>query len=327
MYNRHDMRALLIYNAAAGQRDLRGAVHEVAAFLRASGWDLQLRETSRRGDATLFARAAVDSGLDVVLTAGGDGTINETLNGLAYSPVALGVLPTGTANVWAQEIGLPVPRLLSPDLNPLLSSARQLAEGLVRTIDLGRAGSRYFMMYGSVGFDADIVRDMETQTDLKAQLGGWAYYLAGAAAAWRFRGIQTTLVIDGRRLRRNIWAVMAANTQLYGGIMRIAADARADDGLLDIVVVEGHGPLATLRHYAGFILRGLWADPQVETYRARSVEVRTRRPMPVQLDGDLAGTTPVTISIAPLALRVLVPRHAPLRIFSHANSIRVDSVS
>src|SRR5437660_1028505 len=105
------MRALLVYNAAAGQRDWRAAVADAAAYLRSVGWEIRLRETERRGDATMFAREAVGEGLDAVLVAGGDGTINETLNGLAHTQVVLGVLPAGTTNVWAQEIGLSVPRV------------------------------------------------------------------------------------------------------------------------------------------------------------------------------------------------------------------------
>lgn len=309
------MRAMLIYNAAAGQRELGPIVSEAADALRARGWQVDLRLTGERAHATRLAREAVATGLGAVLVAGGDGTINEAINGLAHSPVALGVLPTGTANVWAQEIGLPIPNLFNGDAAPLLACANLLAEGEIRPLDLGLIGERFFMLYGSVGFDAHVVGQIEANKDLKAQLGGLAYYLAGAAAAWQFNGTRTRLTIDGKQVRRNIWAVMAANTQLYGGVMRIAADALADDGQLDIVVVEGYGPLATLRHYASFILRGIWADPQVEVFRGRRVEIRTRRPLPVQVDGDAAGVTPVTIRVAPAALNVIVPRGAPLRIF------------
>ncbi|MCA1553155.1 MAG: diacylglycerol kinase family lipid kinase, partial [Chloroflexi bacterium] len=152
------MRAMLIFNPAAGQRDLRAALDEVNTYLISIGWQVCVRETQARGDATVLARDAVADGADVVFAAGGDGTINEVVNGLAHSHVALGVLPTGTANVWAQEIGLPVPRLLNPDPNPLLSGATRLANGHVHEMDLGKAGSRYFMLYGSVGFDAQVVR-------------------------------------------------------------------------------------------------------------------------------------------------------------------------
>jgi diacylglycerol kinase family enzyme len=241
------------------------------------------------------------------------------VNGLAHSPVALGVLPTGTANVWAQEIGLPVPRLLSADPNPLLTCIKQLAADETRTMDLGRLNGRYFMLYGSVGFDAHIVREMDQQPDMKARLGGMAYLVAGAVAAWNFIGTRALIVVDGKKLRRRIWAVMAANTQLYGGVMRIAADARADDGLLDVVVVEGHGPVATLRHFAGFLLQGYWADPQVELIRCRSVEVFPHHPLPVQVDGDSVGSTPARIEAVPRALRVLLPRGAALPIFTESS--------
>ncbi|MBI1802380.1 MAG: diacylglycerol kinase family lipid kinase, partial [Chloroflexi bacterium] len=313
------VRAVLIYNPAAGQRDQRAAVEEAAEHLRSRGWIVTLRETQKPGDAQAYAREAVAAGLDAVIVAGGDGTINEAVNGLAYSEVALGVLPSGTANVWAQEIGLPVPRLLNPDPHPLLTCAAQLADGVVRAMDLGRASGRHFMLYGSIGYDAHIVQQMDSSPSaiaLKQQLGGAAYYLMGFRAAWSFTGRRAVIVIDGTRLRRRIWSVMAANTQLYGGVIRIAADARADDGWLDIVVVRGHGLLATARHFASFIFRGLWADPQVEVYRARTAEVYTRKPLPVQVDGDTAGQTPVKFEVAPKAIRVLVPRGAPPRIFT-----------
>lgn len=311
---------MLIFNAAAGQRELSAIVAEVATALRDRGWEIDLRLTSERAHATLLAREAVALGLDAVLVAGGDGTINEAINGLAHSAVALGVLPTGTANVWAQEIGLPIPNLFIGDASALLAAASLLADGEIRMLDLGQIGERFFMLYGSVGFDAHVVGQIEAQKDLKSQLGGMAYYLAGAAAAWQFSGTRTWLTIDGRQIQRSIWAVMAANTQLYGGVMRIAADALADDGLLDIVVVEGYGPWATLRHYASFILRGIWADPQVEVFRGRRLDIHTRQPMPVQVDGDAAGMTPITIRVVPAALKVIVPKGIAHRIFGqHAS--------
>src|SRR5712692_6529087 len=126
-------RALLIYNPAAGQRDQRAAIDAAVAHLRSRDWQVIVRQTRGRGDATTYAREAAADQMDVVLAAGGDGTINEALNGLAYTNVALGVLPIGTANVWAQEIGLPVPRLLSAAPDQLLTSVRRLADGTVRT--------------------------------------------------------------------------------------------------------------------------------------------------------------------------------------------------
>jgi YegS/Rv2252/BmrU family lipid kinase len=310
------MRAYLIYNPTAGQRDWRDALNEVVGYLRSLSWDVAMHETYGRGDATTYARQAVADKADVVWVAGGDGSINEVVNGLAYTNVALAVLPTGTANVWAQEIGLPLPNLLNLAVNPFLQGAHQLVEGTTRVMDLGKINDRYFMLYGSVGFDAHIVETMEGQKELKKRIGGLAYYISGVAAAWNFIGTRATLYVDGKRLKRRIWAVMAANTQLYGGVIRVADQAIADDGWLDLVIIQGHGPLATLRHYSSFVLRGAMKDPQIEHLRVRAVRITTRQAMPVQMDGDLAGKTPITIEVAPKALRVLVPTSTPLKIFS-----------
>src|SRR5207244_12357945 len=108
---------------------------------------------------------------------------------------------------------------------------------------LGTLNGRYFMLYGSVGFDAHIVREMEQQRDLKARLGGLAYFIAGAAAAWNFIGTRTLIVADGKKMRRRIWAVMAANPQLYGGLLSVAAVAHDTQGMLDLGRVEGTGRL------------------------------------------------------------------------------------
>ncbi len=308
-------RAWIIYNPAAGQRNLREAVSGVAAFMRERGWQADLRETGARGHATAIAREAAAAGIEAVFVAGGDGTLNEALNGLAYSQTALGVLPTGTANVWAQEIGLPVLHALAADPAVLLTCARLQTEGSVRSIDLGRVGERYYLLYASVGFDAHIVHRMESLQEFKHRAGALAYYLSAASAAWTFRGVRALIRIDGRLVRRRIWVVMAANTQLYGGVVRIASEAYADDGMLDVVIIEGSGLLGALWNLIGYARRGVWPDPHVNVLRGSSVEVRTARPMPVQLDGDPHGLAPVRFESAPAALRVWVPRQTPLRIF------------
>lgn len=309
------MRAWIIYNPAAGQRDLRDAVSSVSALMRERGWQAELRETGGRGDATAIAREAVASGIDSVFVAGGDGTLNEALNGLAHSQTALGVLPTGTANVWAQEIGLPVLHALAADPAILLTCARMQIEGSVRSIDLGRVGERYYLLYASVGFDAHIVHRMESLQEFKHRAGALAYYVSAVSAAWTFRGVRALISVDGRAMQRRIWVVMAANTQLYGGVVRIASEAYADDGLLDVVIIEGSGLLGALWNLVGYVRRGVWHDPQVKVLRGRSVEVRTARPMAVQLDGDPHGQSPARLESVPGALRVWVPRNAAQRIF------------
>jgi len=190
------------------------------------------------GHASRLATTAVGAAVDDIVCVGGDGTLNEVVNGMAHSSVALGVLPTGTANVWAQEIGLPVPRLLSSDPNPLLTCIKQLADGETRTMDLGKINGRYFMMYGSVGFDAHVVHEMEQQSDLKARLGGIACPV-DMATARRHRGL------EGLKQRVEVrYRVLADRAARFAH--RLVA-GKAGDGALpatgvDVVMVRLKGP-------------------------------------------------------------------------------------
>ncbi len=145
-------RAMIIFNPAAGQAgSLQGDLEASCDLLNEYGWQVELRPTQAAGDGTRIAREAAQAGYDAVIAAGGDGTINEIVNGLAGSQTALGVLPVGTVNVWAREIGLPLqPR----------ATTEALLRTHVRSIDLGRAGDRYFLLMAGVGFDAAVVNEV-----------------------------------------------------------------------------------------------------------------------------------------------------------------------
>ena len=135
------MRAMLVLNPTAGQLWLNRQIEEAIQYLQQHGWRVDLRTTEKAGDATSFTREAVDRSYDIVIAAGGDGTINEVINGgLVGSDVSLGLLPTGTTNVFALEVGIPVSNPLH--LRPILDSARVLVEGRVQRIDVGQAKDR-----------------------------------------------------------------------------------------------------------------------------------------------------------------------------------------
>ncbi|HID88010.1 MAG TPA: diacylglycerol kinase family lipid kinase [Anaerolineae bacterium] len=309
------MKAQLILNPAAGYRGALRDLQQAIEHLEGRGWGIALRETRGRGDATTYAREAVAAGCQAVVVVGGNGTINEAVNGLAGSDVALGVLPMGTGNVWAAEIGLvPIPTPLHrPDL---LASARALTKGRIRRVDLGRAGDRYFLLWAGVGIDAQVTQGVEAEPRvMKRRLGPWAYGLAGLAIAWSFVGTRATLLLDGQEVRHRVILILISNAQLYAGMMRVAAKARLDDGLLDVCCFKGHGFLSTLRHLASVVTRHHLRDPQVAYYRARRIVVRTSRPLPVQVDGDPIGATPMAFEVVPRALKVILPPNAPQELF------------
>jgi YegS/Rv2252/BmrU family lipid kinase len=305
-----DARALIVFNPIAGQAE--SFQQELAASVevwREHGWRVTTQPTSASGDGTRIAAAAAGEDYDLVVAAGGDGTINEVVNGLAGTRTALGTLPVGTVNVWAREIGLPLqPRV----------AAIALTRAAVHQIDLGRAEQRYFLLMAGVGFDAAVVA--EVRSPEKRRLGIIAYALRAAKIALRYRGERVRLSLDGRRTAGRALLVVIGNSQLYGGVMRITAHAVIDDGLLDVCVIKGRTLRSAPLRALSILLRRYNTDPAIEYHRARSVLVESRHPMPVQVDGDRIGMTPMTFAVASGALRVLLPPDAPadlLRAVAH----------
>lgn len=308
------MRAYLIWNPMAGQRDARRPLEEAMEVLAGAGWSLRLLETERPGDGTQLARQACADGAQVVIAAGGDGTVNEVANGLVGTGVALGVLPAGTGNVWAKELGLP--GWLPPYRRALREAAQGLLDSSVRSIDVGLANGRYFMLWAGVGFDAEVAHEVEPMVDVRRRLGNVLYAISGLGVALNFAGSRATVVIDGRVLRRRLVMVIISNVQLYGGgLFRLAPSARLDDGKLDIFLFRGGGTADTLHHLLSLLTQDHMRDPQLLHYRARQIEIQPDEPLAVHLDGDAHGQTPLKVEVVPRALQVLIPPSAPETLF------------
>lgn len=308
----------MIYNPAAGQRDCATEVDEVVAFLASKGWDVTVRRTLGHGDATTYAREAVAHQCDVAIVAGGDGTIGQVASGLAGSHCALGVLPIGTGNVWAHMLQLP---LWSPKhRTALMEAAQVLFDGHIVSIDLGKAGDRYFVLWTGVGFDAQVAHDVEPHRDIRRNLGNLTYYVTALAVSMGLRGTRLTVVIDGRAIRKRVLLIVVTNGQLYGSSWRLAPEARIDDGLVEVYVFKGSNTVDVFRHLAMLLLGKHSHDPRVDTYRAKTVEIRGEKSVPLHLDGDPAGYTPVTITVAPKALRVIVPPWTSTSLFEEPSA-------
>ncbi len=295
-------RALIIYNPAAGQSpDLSSMLDRVANLWRDHGWQVEIAATTAPGDATRRAQQAAEAGYNAVVAAGGDGTANEVMNGLVGTSTALGVLPLGTVNIWAREMGLSM---------DMLKAAASLTESKLARIDVGMAGNRYFLLMAGIGFDAAVTATVNTQE--KKRLGAIAYIKQAVQIAWNFRGTRPKLKIDGKRVRGKILMVTIGNSQLYGGVVKFTAHATIDDGLLDICVIKGDGMLSAPRRLISIFARHYNRDPQVKYYRGKQIEIRGRRgkQLPIQVDGDYLGQTPMTFQIVPNSLSILVPPNA-----------------
>jgi YegS/Rv2252/BmrU family lipid kinase len=257
--------------------------------------------TVGRDHATKLAQRAVDSGCELVVAAGGDGTLNEVLQALAGTNAILGVVPVGTVNLWAAEAGLPA----SADELVQLFHALQ-----PRRVDVGLAGDRHFLLMASIGLDAAAVQTVDAR--LKQKIGRWAYAVSLARLAGKYKGSDIRVSIDGTAIRSTALMMVIGNTRRYAGRLQVTPDAIADDGLLDLVVVRGGRVWNGLPQVVA-VLTGIPALRRSLLHgRARTIEVDSEEPLPIQIDGDFYGFTPVRLGVQPGALRVIVgPRATP----------------
>jgi YegS/Rv2252/BmrU family lipid kinase len=307
-------RICLIYNPTSGPRDATAEIENVSHYLEHNGCPVEVHTTHGPGDATTLAcRAAFEQHVDIVLVAGGDGTLNEAINGLAGSQTALGVLPIGTGNVWAKELGLPAYTLTNPDR--LLAAAHLMLHAPVRSIDLGRAGERCFLLWAGIGFDAQVAATLEPRERPTKRLGILPYIVAAVHVSRAFRGERTIVWADGKVIRGHTLLVVVSNAQLYGGVLRITPNAQLDDGYLDVCIFKGYALPDIALHAIGVFTGRHLRDPKVKFLRARRVQIDAPQPWPVQIDGDHIGTTPMNFQIVPAALKVLVPPTTPAALF------------
>ncbi len=254
--------------------------------------------TSRPGEATGIARAAAASGADLVIAAGGDGTVNEVLNGIVGSGVPLAALPAGTANVLGRELGLP--RGLESVASGLSGwTPRRIAAGVLQAGGV----SRHFLLMAGAGLDARIASSVNL--NLKRRAGKLAYWLAGFAQIGN-RVPQFLVRADGREMRAGF--ALASRVRNYGGDLEIARGASLLSDCFELVVFEGDRAARYLRYLAAVAAGGLEDVRGATVLRTRRVEIDGTPPL--QVDGEVVGGAPATVEIVPDAVTLLMPPDA-----------------
>ncbi len=286
--------AILIHNPVAGRHGRRRLLAALVRELSTDGPPIETLATRRPGDATALARRAANDGAPIVFALGGDGTVREVAAGLLGGNAVLGVLPAGTTNVVARALGLP--------LQPL-AAARSLKRLAAREIDVGLCGEHAFLMMASLGLDAGALRGASPLA--KRWLGRAAVALAGLGAWWRHDYAEFELLIDGHAVGATFAA--ACNLPLYGGDVRLAPDARPDDGKLDVVLFRGTGRRATLAFARDVVTGRHLSRADVSVVKASEIVV-TDPDAPLQIDGDpIANRLGTEIRLADERLRILAP--------------------
>ncbi|HSH38395.1 MAG TPA: diacylglycerol kinase family protein, partial [Chthoniobacterales bacterium] len=281
--------AVILNPAARGQRAKR-----LRARLEALTDGCILLATSRCGDAECLARDAVSEGFRRIIAAGGDGTVNEVVNGIAGSDAALGLLPLGTMNVFATELGLP---------NDLDKCWAIIQADETRLVDLPRANGKHFVQLAGIGLDAQVVK--ETSLAFKRSFGPLSYLVSAAQIS--ARPPPRLRVEAGDRGDYEGSFVLIGNGRLYGGPFPFFKQAVIDDGLFDVLVFKKLSYLDMMRYLQDVIFRSEITSPEVEYLQTTSVRVTSEDAVPVEIDGELIGHCPVQFNIQPRGLRVFAP--------------------
>jgi YegS/Rv2252/BmrU family lipid kinase len=304
----------VIYNPTAGPWDMKRSLKKLSQYLEKSDWDIDLVQTAYPGDATVHARQAVEDGVELVLVAGGDGTINETVNGLVHTPTAMGIIPVGTGNILAHQLHMPILTLFAPlyirDVGDALLKSR------LQQVDAGVINKRYFICWAGLGLDAEIVASMEPRPRYSKRFRNLPSVITGFSIASEFRGVRSQVTIADRVIRTRALLVVASNIQLYASFFNIAPQAKMDDGLMDIFVFKGLGFSYALRHVFSIILGRHLQSPEVLHSLVPDMYVETSPQVAVHLDGDPYGATPASFTLESGALKLLVPPLAPDSLFS-----------
>jgi len=279
---------LVILNPAARSERAKSARKRIEKLPNCT-----VRMTSAPGDAREVAAAAVSAGYKTIVAAGGDGTINEVVNGIAGSDVALGLMPMGTMNVFANELGLPA--------NDLGRCWDIIQGGRTRMVDLPAANKKFFVQLAGVGLDAQVVK--ETSLTLKRNFGPLSYLISAAQIAAR-RPPRLTIESADSVTKEGSF-VLVGNGRLYGGPFPFFKHAVIDDGLLDVLVFKQIGYIELIKYLQNVIFTSDITTRDVEYFQTSRLRVTSADEVPVELDGELVGNCPVEFEMHPRRLKVL----------------------
>jgi diacylglycerol kinase (ATP) len=311
-------KALLIYNPVAGRYPSRLLTERAAAVLQRMDWQVKIETTREGEDVTRFARQAGEAGLDALFVVGGDGSVNRALPGLIGSRTALGVLPAGTSNVWAQELGLP--GLTWTRLMALEESAARQVEPQVVEVDVGLCNGIPFLLWAGVGLDGFIVNRIEPRKPWEKHFAILPYAAKAVFNAANYRGIDLKIVTGEEVVSGRFMLAVASNVRLYaGGLANLSPEAKLDDGLMDLWLFEGKS-LEDIVQQAWNLWSGRHTlSERVRGIRFQKVYFESETPMYLQVDGEPenAGTS-MTIEVLSRALHILVPRNAKSGLFQQS---------
>ncbi|MFC7393450.1 diacylglycerol kinase [Scopulibacillus cellulosilyticus] len=297
-------RARLIYNPTSGRELMKKNLPYILNRLERAGYETSTHATSCAGDATTGARKAVERGYDLVIAAGGDGTINEVVNGLAEQPFRpkLAILPMGTTNDFARAINMP---------RQIEKACDILCEGAEMPIDVGKVNDRYFINIAGGGKLTELTYDVPSK--LKTMLGQMAYYLKGIEMLPSLRPLNARIEYDGRLFEGDIMLFLVTNTNSVGGFEKLAPQASLNDGMFDLLILQKTN-LAEFIRLATLALKGEhMKDPKIIYAQANRIKIYTEEKMQLNIDGEYGGDLPGDMVNLYQHLQLIVPKETAER--------------
>ena len=311
-------KALVIFNPAAGRFPVKPFLKAIETELVKAGWKVEIVATQSGEHTVQLGQQAAAQEYDAAFAVGGDGTIGQVASGLVGSDTALGVLPAGTSNVWAQELGLPAFTWAYP--GRLQENARILSTASIQRVDVGQCNEYSFMMWAGMGLDALAIRSIEPRVRLEKFFAVPEYAASTIWNASQWRGIRLRLWADEQELEGHYLMAVANNIRRYmGGHSILSPDAHIDDGLLDLWLFQGDSLADAFR-----IAYELWRGQHVTSSEAQrisfqSLRVQAESPFFVHMDAEPKDATQeANITVHKQALKLLMPPDS-LHLLQNAN--------
>jgi diacylglycerol kinase (ATP) len=297
-------RTFIIVNPAAGQEQARRLRRRIGGAFTEAGASFDLELTQYAGHATELARQAAALGYRAVCVVGGDGTLAEAATGVAGTATPIAIIPRGTANQVARNLHIP---------HPLDQAVEVAVSGIATPVDLGRVNGRAFALVAGAGFDAAVMQS--ATRSLKERWGFAAYIYAAVKESLNASPARFRITADGRTLELDAITVMLANVgELFASYipLRLSLGPKPtsswQDGLFEVIIIAPRNPPEVASVLWRSAHRQFSGDDRLIHFQAREVTIESDQPIPVQIDGDPSGFTPVIASVEPGGWRVLLPR-------------------
>lgn len=308
-YNNGMADALLIYNPAAGRISVRPFIGGVIRVLNDHGWRVEVAESVNGRHTTQLARMAGRENFRAVFTIGGDGTAGQAAGGLLGSQTALGVLPAGTTNVWAREMGIRA--FIWPNIRTLRQNTRLLVEAPPCGVDVGLCNGQPFLMWAGIGLDAMTVKKLDPRKRFEKYLNVPEYFAATVWNATIWHGMNLHVTADDKQVEGHYLLAIASNIRHYGGLLQISPTAYLDDGMMDLWLLSGSTLADAFRHFFDMQSGRLLSSDLARCIPFRKVSIQSETPFPVQIDGEpLLGAQQAELEVLPQKLLILMPPQA-----------------